>query len=207
VFGYDRRRIARLQGLDYLGAGLVGQALGAILSVSGWGGPDRVPGVVGGLLLVLATGVLLGGCGIFTRYHRITPWWGLLGLLSFVGVLILLAIPLVPKRRKWGRGFGVMFAEPYRRDVWRMDVRVTLREKLAAAVGEPIMLQLPRGANVGTAMKTLADVIPELNGGYFAEVKFQINGESADRRSELNDGDELAISATNGAGGACERIA
>ena len=89
-----------------------------------------------------------------------------------------------------------MFAEPYRRDVWRMDVRVTLDQSVGAAVREPIMLQLPRGANVGTAIKTLAGVIPELDTAQSQSERFAINGQPADRRAELSDGDELAVSAT-----------
>lgn len=198
VFGYDRRKVARLMGMDYLGAGLVGQAMGAVLSVSAWENADRMPGIIGNLLLVLGTGVLVGGCGIFARYHRLRGWWGLLGLLSVVGVLFLLAVPLLPRRRKWRQGFGVMFAEPYRRDVWRMDVRVRLDQSLGTAVHEPIMLQLPRGANVGTAMKTLAAAIPGLGQGDLPTARFEINGQPADRRAELSDGDELAVSATIG---------
>lgn len=198
MFGYDRRKIARLMGMDYLVAGLVGQAMGAVLSISAAENGDRTPWIVGNLLLVLGTGVLVAGCGIFARYHRLRGWWGLLGLFSFVGVLVLLAIPGLPRRRERGQGFGVMFAEPYRRDVWRMDVRVRLDQSLGTAVREPIMLQLPRGANVGTAMKTLSGAIPELGEGELPTARFEINGHPADRRAELSDGDELAVSATIG---------
>jgi len=196
VFVYSRRKFARSMGLDYLGAGLVGQAMGAVLTMAAWGTDDKTPAAIGNLLLVLGTGVLLGGCGIYARYHRLSRWWGLLGFFSVVGVLILLVLPLISRRRQYGQGFAVMFAEPYRRDVWRMDVRVTLDRSLGTAVREPILLQLPRGANVGTAMKTLAGVIPELDGGQLPAARFAINGQPADRRDELSHGDELAVSAT-----------
>ncbi|MGD0462662.1 MAG: hypothetical protein ABSB74_09245 [Tepidisphaeraceae bacterium] len=196
MFVYSRRKIARLMGLDYLGAGLVGQAMGTVLTAAAWGTDQRTPGAIGNLLLVLGTGVLLGGCGIYARYHRLSRWWGLLGVFSVVGVLILLVLPLISRERKYGPGFGVMFAEPYRRDVWRMDVRVTLDQNVGTAVREPILLQLPRGANVGTAMKTLAGVIPELDSGELPAARFAINGQPADRRTELSHGDELAVCAT-----------
>jgi hypothetical protein len=183
-------------GIDYLAAGLVGQAMGAMLTVAAWNDNDRWPAVIGNLLLVLATGVLVAGCGIYARYHRLSPRWGLLGLFSVVGVFIVLVLPLARRRRIYGEGFGVMFAEPYRRDVWRMDVRVRLDQSVGSRVREPILLQLPRGANVGTAMKTLAGVIPELAGGELPTARFAINGHAVDRRAELSNGDELAVSAT-----------
>lgn len=198
MFGYDRRKVARLMGLDYLAAGLIGQAMGALLSVSAWANADRIPWIAGSLLVVLGTGVLVAGCGIFARYHRLRARWGFLGLFSFVGVLFLLTVPSLSRGKRRGEGFDVMFAEPYRRDVWRMDVRVRLDRNLGTAVREPIMLQLPRGANVGTAMKTLAGAIPGLEHGDLPTARFEINGLRADRRAELSDGDELAVSATIG---------
>ena len=52
-------------GMDYLVAGLVGQAMGAVLSISAAENGDATPWIVGNLLLVLGTGVLVAGCGIF----------------------------------------------------------------------------------------------------------------------------------------------
>jgi hypothetical protein len=186
-------------GLDHLGAGLIGQAMGAVLTVSTWGASRSAPGEIGFAMLVMGTGVVLGGCGMFVRYHRLRRWWGLLGFFSIAGVAILLMVPLmspVERRKRSRQGFEVIFAEPYRRDVWRMDVRVTLDQSVGAAVREPIVLQLPRGANVGTAIKTLAGVIPELDTTQSPSERFAINGQPADRRAELSDGDELAVSAT-----------
>jgi hypothetical protein len=55
------------------------------------------------------------------------------------------------------------------------------------------MLQVPRGANVGSAMKVLAGVIPGLAGGELPSAGYWINGVQADRRAELSDGDELVV--------------
>jgi hypothetical protein len=195
VYAYDRKKLAKAKGIDYLVTGLIGQTFGAILAAIA-GEIDRSAlGVMGCFLFVMGTGVLLGGCGMFARFHRLSRWAPFLGLLSIVGVSILLTLPTVPNRRKYREGFGVMFAEPYRRDVWRMDVRVLLDQSIGAAVDEPIMLQLPRGANVGMALKTLAGVIPQLDLTQSPRERFTINAEPADRRSELSQGDELAISA------------
>jgi hypothetical protein len=196
VYAYDRNKLSKSMGIDYLTAGLIGQTVGPIL-IAIAGGIDRIAlGVMGCLLFVIGTGVLLGGCGMFARFHRLSRWSPFLGLLSIVGVSILLVLPSMKPRRKHGEGFSVMFAEPYRRDVWRMDVRVILDQSISAAIREPIMLQLPRGANVGTALKTLAGVIPELDLTQSPTERFTINAEPADRRSELSQGDELAIAAT-----------
>jgi hypothetical protein len=182
--------------MDYLVAGLVGQVFGAILiGIAGDIGQTTL-GIMGCFLFVVGTGVLLGGCGTFARFHRLRRWAPCLGFLSIVGVSILLFIPLISFRRKSSAGFDVLFAEPYRRDVWRMDVRVIVDPSFGAAIHEPIMLQLPRGANVGTALKTLAGVIPELDLTQSPSERFTINAQPADRRSELSQGDELAIAAT-----------
>jgi len=199
VYVYDRDRILKLMGLDYLAVGLVGQALGAVLMASAWGDSRSMAGEIGTFGAVLGTGVVLGGCAIFVRYHRLKRGWAFLGFFSIFGVAFLLIrplIPLEPGRRKQRQGFDVMFADPYRRDVWRMDVRVILDPSVGTAVREPIMLQLPRGANVGTALKTLAGVIPELDTTPSPAERFVINGQPADRRAELSHGDELAVSAT-----------
>jgi hypothetical protein len=206
LYVYDRHRLTRSMGLDCLGVGLVGQIIGAVFTGFTLGNnqnPQNPLRMIGFILLVMGTGVLLGGCGVFARYHRLGRWCGLLGFLSIFGVLILLVLsrmqqnlPLIPGYQRRHRGFDVVFAEPYRRDVWRMDVRVILDQSVASAVREPIMLQLPRGANIGTAMKTLASVIPELDSTPSPAERFTINGERADRRAELSHGDELAVSAT-----------
>lgn len=187
MFTSHRRRIAKLKGLDYLGIGLVGQVLGLILVLASIGDQNG-PVFIGEILLVLATGVLVAGCGNYARYHRRSGWWGLLGLLNVIGIVTLFAVCISKRDCKWASGFDVEFAEPYRRDVWRMDISVRFH------AGEPIMLQLPRGANVGSAMKILAGVIPELENRDWSGC-FSINGQPADRRSELNNGDELMVTA------------
>ncbi|HEY1923191.1 MAG TPA: hypothetical protein VGG44_10620 [Tepidisphaeraceae bacterium] len=196
MYVHDRKKLAKAMGLDYLVAGLVGQTFGAILiGIAGELDPTA-PGILGALLFVIGTGVLFGGCAMFARFHRLSRWTFLLGFLSIVGVSILLMLPPVSRRRNRGEGFDVLFAEPYRRDVWRMDIKVILDQALAPAIRDPIMLQLPRGANVGAALKTLAGVIPELDLTQSPHERFTINAEPADRRSELSHGDELTIAAT-----------
>ncbi len=195
MFGYqaERRRISKLMGLDYLWFGLVGQIMGVLLIAAVPPEPSSAPVLAGELALVLSTGVLIGGCAIYARFHRLSRFCALLGLFNLAGVLILILLPLRGRQRERGTGFSVIFAEPYRRDVWRMDVRVQLDEKIAAGVREPIMLQLPRGASVGTAMKTLAGVIPNLFNGDLPNADFIVNGINTDRRAELSDGDEMIV--------------
>jgi len=190
---YERRKIARLKGMDYLWLGLVGQFAGFILIDAAPPDPTSAPVIAGEFAIVLFTGILVGGCGKYARYYGLSRWWGLLGFLNALGVLILM---LLPPRNDWptrSAGFSVVFAEPYRRDVWRMDVRVMLDEALGTGVREPIMLQLPRGANVGSAMKVLAGAIPGLFDGELPSASYSINGQPSDRRAELSDGDELVV--------------
>jgi len=182
-------------GADYILIGLVGQGAGAAVVVGAYG-VDSFLYYAGQAILVLFTGLLIGGCTIYARFCGMRRAWGLVGMLSVLGVLLLVAISGVRRlegREKYREGFGVEFAEPYRRHVWRMDVKVKLDETVGACVNGPIMLQVARGANVGTAMKTLAGVIPELNDGELPGGSYEINGQAADRRSELNDGDELVV--------------
>jgi hypothetical protein len=195
MFGYqaERRRVSKLMGVDYLWFGLFGQIMGVLLIGAGPPEPASAPVLAGELALVLSTGVLIGGCAMYARFHRLSRFCALLGLLNLVGVLILILLP--PRRRhpEGGTGFSVIFAEPYRRDVWRMDVRVKLDENIGSGVREPIMLQLPRGASIGTAMKTLSGVIPNLFDGDLPNADFIVNGLHADRRAELSDGDEMVV--------------
>jgi len=190
---YERRTIARLKGRDYLWLGLVGQIAGFILVDAGPPDPTSAPVVAGEFALVLFTGILVAGCGKYARFYGLNRWWGLLGFLNVLGVLILILLPPRQGRQIDGAGFSVIFAEPYRRDVWRMDVRVILDQTVGTAVREPIMLQLPRGVNVGSAMKVLAGAIPGLFDGELPAARYSINGNPADRRVELSDGDELVV--------------
>jgi hypothetical protein len=194
-FGYeaDRRKRNKAMGKDYLWFGLFGQWMGLVLIVSA-PEPLSAPVFAGELALVLCTGVLIGGCAKFARYHQIWPGWAFLGLFNLAGVLALLVLCAPAVGEKRGKGFSVIFAEPYRRDVWRMDIRVVLDESTGAGVREPIMLQVPRGCNVGTALKTLAGVIPELADGDLPQARFTLNGQPVGRREELSNGDELTVS-------------
>jgi hypothetical protein len=199
MFGYqaERRKIFKLMGLDYLWFGLVGQFTGAILIGAAPPEASSAPVLAGELALVLCTGVLVGGCAMYARFHGLNRLCALLGLLSIVGVLVLILLPAMRRERARGKGFSVIFAEPYRRDIWRMDVRVKLDEKLETGVREPIMLQIPRGANIGTAMKTLAGVIPNLHEGDLPNAEFTVNGVRAERRAELSDGDEIIVNVSS----------
>ncbi|MGD0139316.1 MAG: hypothetical protein ABSD28_10595 [Tepidisphaeraceae bacterium] len=190
---YERRKIARLKGMDYLWLGLVGQFAGFILIDAAPPDPTSAPVIAGEFALVLFTGILVGGCGKYARFYGLNRWWGLLGFLNVLGVLILILLPPRQGRATDSAGFSVIFAEPYRRDVWRMDVRVILDQTVGTAVREPIMLQLPRGANVGSAMKVLAGAIPGLFDGELPAARYSINGNPTDRRAELSDGDELFV--------------
>jgi hypothetical protein len=195
MFGYraERRKISKLMGVDYLQFGLFGQIMGIILICAGPPEPASAPVLAGELALVLSTGVLIGGCAMYARFHRLSRFWALLGFFNLAGVLILILLPPRRRQREGGAGFSVIFAEPYRRDVWRMDVRVQLDEKIGSGVREPIMLQLPRGASVGAAMKTLSGVIPNLSNGDLPNADFIVNGVNTDRRAELSDGDEMIV--------------
>jgi hypothetical protein len=196
MLGYHthRRRNALNMGLDYLAFGLFGQFFSAILILllcEGWAQPVTA---VGMMSMIISTGVLVGGCAKFAKFHGLPSACGLLGMLSILGVLALVLIPPLLRGRPASEGFSVIFAEPYRRDVWRMEVRVKLNESIGAGVTEPIILQLPRGANIGTALKILAGVIPNLMDHELPDACFAVNGAVADRRGELSDGDEVIIS-------------
>jgi hypothetical protein len=190
-----RRKVRRLKGVDYLRFGIFGQIVGLVVAVLALGIEAPQLEVLGNLTLILSSGVLVGGCAKFARFHRLHGAWAVAGLFNLPGVLLLMGIPAIRERsKKRGAGFSVIFAQPYRRDVWRMDVRVRLDETTRVGVREPIMLQLPRGARVGTAMKTLADVIPGLSEHDVPGVRYTVNGQPVDRRVELSDSDELVVS-------------
>jgi hypothetical protein len=195
-YEYERRKIARLKGTDYLWLGILGQVVGGMV-IYGTDDAGSTISIVGQGILILFTGVLVGGCTKFVRYYGMNRWWALLGIFNVIGVGLLIDLPRWGRGKNRGAGFDVEYAEPYRRDVWRMDVRVKLDEVAAANVREPIMLQVPRGANVGSAMKVLAAVIPGLFEGELPGAGYWINGVRADRRAELSDGDELVVRMTN----------
>jgi hypothetical protein len=200
LFGYEaeRRKMSKLKGTDYLLFGIFGQWMGGILIAVAPHGLATAPLISGELVVILSTGVLIGGCAMFARFHRLNRAWAMLGLFNLPGVLMLMLLTIQWRQGERGHGFSVIFAEPYRRDVWRMDVRVVLAENTGVSVREPIMVQLPRGCNVGTAMKTLAGVIPGLIDGDLPQANFTINGARASRRDELSHGDEMIVSIVSG---------
>jgi len=137
--------------------------------------------------------VLVAGCGAFASYHGRSRWCGLLGLLSLAGVLVVLMMALPRIRLERRKGFDVIYAPPYRRDVWRMDVQVMLDDALQDKPTPPIMLQLPRGASIAAAVKTLEPIVPSLR-REMSDFKFLLNGQPAKHNEDMSDGDELNIS-------------
>jgi hypothetical protein len=202
--GLYHRLAARRMGLDYIEVGLVGQGIGVVLL--GVMIMDNRPGLQlpANLLIALGSAVLVAGCGAYAAYHGRSRWWGLLGLLSLGGIVAVMCLAN-PHLRTGRRGFAVIFAEPYRKDVWRMDVRVLVDSSLAGSRLEPIMLQLPRGANIASAVKTLAPVLAPLRREP-ADLKYLINGQPAKPTDEMTEGDELMIAPRDAAATSPDQI-
>jgi len=194
LFGYaaQRRKNAKRMGVDCICVGLFGQVVAAgLLGFAQIDGGSQL-GFVAAVVFTLATGVLVGGCSLYARYHGLNPVWGLLGFFNVAGFLALYCASLIGDGTPRGKGFAVIHAEPYRRDVWRMDIRVIVDPALKIGVSESIMLQVARGASVAAAIKTLAGALPRLDEDPMS-LRFAINGVPADRRDELCEGDELGI--------------
>jgi hypothetical protein len=193
IFHRDPKE-ARLRGYDCMQLGLMLQIFGAILlaavDANSTAGDFAI--FFANILIILGAALLVGGCGTFAVYHGRDRWWGMLGLFSVVGVLVILIIPRSPRAIESGGGFEVRYNVPYHRDVWRMDVKVTLDSSVEAGIAEPIMLQVPRGASIAAAMKTLAGPLPILQ-ELIPVLRFQINGERAKQSDELSNGDELLV--------------
>jgi len=107
--GEDNPRvIARKRGQDYTIWGLIGQGIAAIMLFSS---PDPSIELVvcGGLLLALATPVLLVGCFRHAKHKHYPYALGIvMGLLSLLGVIML---HMLPDRFAWTRrktGFDVV---------------------------------------------------------------------------------------------------
>ncbi|MGH9592094.1 MAG: MoaD/ThiS family protein, partial [Bryobacteraceae bacterium] len=149
------------------------------------------PAVVACLVLILGTAVLAGGFGKYAVYHGRSPWWGLLSLLSILGVMFIFVAVGEAKHRQLG-GFEVLYAPEEKRDIWKMDVRIRVEESLGVGVWEPIHMQLPRGASVMSAAKTLAEAVPALGESVDSAI-FRVNGKPAKPSDDLSDGDELVI--------------
>jgi hypothetical protein len=182
---------ARRMGFDYIWAGVAGQIFGAVMLLAVRDQRSEGPIVTAIVVLMLGTAVLAGGFGKFAIYHGRSRWWGLMSLTSLVGVMFMFALVGVPKTRQSG-GFEVMYAPAMQKDVWRMDVRICVEESLGAGKWEPIQMQLPRGASVLSAAKTLAEAVPALGGAIDTAI-FRINGKPAKPADDLSEGDELTI--------------
>jgi molybdopterin converting factor small subunit len=171
--------------------GLGGQFVGGLLLIIMVmdAGPWAI--LMADLVLILGTALVVIGCAILASSRGRSPWWGLLGLLSILGVMFVMFLER-PRRKRNEGGFEVRYLAPYRRDVWRMDLRVKLDASLGAGEFEPIVLQIARGATVSAAVKMLAGVVPALR-LQSAALQFQLNQHSAKPTDELHDGDELVI--------------
>jgi hypothetical protein len=195
LFGYaaQRRKNAKRMGVDSVYLGMFGQAIGAVLLALCYGDDHSPLNFVAAVVFTLATGVLVGGCSLYARHRGLSPIWGLLGFFNAPGFLAIYCACAIGDGTPRGKGFAVIQAAPYRRDVWRMDIRVVVDPELQIGVTEPIMLQVARGASVALAIKTLAGALPRLDEDPIS-LRCAINGVPADRRDELCEGDELRIS-------------
>ncbi len=147
------------------------------------------------MILGLATACLIVGCSRYARYYRMNEAWALLGLASIPGVMVLAIVAgfkAGSARPSLGGGFQVITADPYRKDVWRMDVYVLLDDSLGLGVFEPINMQLPRGANIKSAVFTLADAIPEIR-PLIGQAAYRLNGEEVDEKEDMTDQDVLVV--------------
>jgi hypothetical protein len=183
---------ARKMGFDYIWSGAGGQVFGALMLVATSEHGADGPTMVACLVLILGTAVLAGGFGKYAIYHGRSRWWGLLSLLSVLGVMAIFALVGEAKHRQLG-GFEVLYAPEEKRDIWKMDVRIRVEESLGVGMWEPIHMQLPRGASVLAAAKTLAEAVPTLGESVDSAV-FRVNGKPAKPSDDLSDGDELVIS-------------
>ncbi|MDP9175345.1 MAG: hypothetical protein M3O30_16000 [Planctomycetota bacterium] len=175
---------------NYITFGLMGQIAGALILPMMTFDHEPWGILMGNLLLVLGTSVLMVGCGIIATTRGRHQAWGLLGLLSIPGVGLLLCLR-TPRRKNKG-GFEVRYLAPYRRDVWKIDIRVRLDPSLGTGIAEPIVLQIARGANVAGAVKMLAGALPALRQN-LADLAYQINGQCVTPAYELVDGNELCL--------------
>ena len=79
-----RKRIGRLNGMSML-LGVGGLALHVAGRITG--------GAAGTLLIVLGTLLFIGGCAYYARMRGQSAWFGVLGVLSCIGFLILYFLP------------------------------------------------------------------------------------------------------------------
>lgn len=181
-------------GIDYIWAGVFGQGMGGWM-LSGLFHQGRLgPTLAGIVVFVLGTAVLAGGFGKYAIYHHRTRWWGLLSILSLLGVMILFALSFAPNRGPGARGgFEVLYApNGPTKDIWKMNVRIRVDESLGAGTWEPFHMTLPRGMSVLLASKTLVNAVPALRDA-LDTATFLVNGREVRPIEDLDDGDEVVI--------------
>jgi hypothetical protein len=96
--------IARRRGTDCIHSGLLAQSAGAFV-MAAVQRPDILAFWLGVALFILAFPVLVVGCTRRAQSKGHSPAYGLLGLLGFVGVLLL---AFVPDRNRAKAGFEVV---------------------------------------------------------------------------------------------------
>jgi hypothetical protein len=69
-----------------VGLGLIGEILGRVLVNSG-------SLALGGLLILAGFVTFIWGCSQYAKAKGHSPWWGLMGILSLIGLLVLLFLP------------------------------------------------------------------------------------------------------------------
>lgn len=69
-----------------VGLGLIGEILGRFLINSG-------SGALGGLLVLAGFVSFIWGCTQYAKAKGHSPWWGALGVLSLIGLLVLFFLP------------------------------------------------------------------------------------------------------------------
>lgn len=69
-----------------VGLGLIGEILGRFLINSG-------SGALGGLLVLAGLVSFIWGCSQYAKAKGHSPWWGALGVLSLIGLLVLFFLP------------------------------------------------------------------------------------------------------------------
>jgi hypothetical protein len=84
------RRIRKLNGISFLFGvpGLLLQSYGNMMR--GAGGPGAVTGAP---IMLLGTALLIVGLTFYARMRGQSPWFGLVGLLSCIGLIILVVLP------------------------------------------------------------------------------------------------------------------
>jgi len=69
-----------------VGLGLIGSIVGRMLIQSG----SPLPGA---FIALAGLGVFIWGCSQYAKAKGHSPWWGALGILSLIGLLVLFFLP------------------------------------------------------------------------------------------------------------------